>query len=145
MFAVAPVDNLGKIKHVHRSQIRTRIQLDHPAVVYPESPSVRWVSSSSGDSGEGFDLWMAIPGAPQAGSGDQTMRSYPAASGLPSSGVVPATLMPNPLEVARAPDVVSRPLVDVGLGHNADMGPMDMSVSSAGQYRNREGAVRRAR
>ncbi len=43
MFAVAPVDHLGKIKLVHRSQIRTRIQLDHPAVVYPESPTwVRW-------------------------------------------------------------------------------------------------------
>ncbi|XP_043099306.1 uncharacterized protein LOC122348107 [Puntigrus tetrazona] len=70
VYTIAPVDDLSKVKHVHRSLLKNRVQRD-PAVFVPteasavvEAPPVE--ESSSVDE---VDLWVVVPEPPQLGGG----------------------------------------------------------------------------
>lgn len=119
VYTIAPVENLSKVKRVHRSLLKTRVRRD-PPVIPADDPGVVEVPPSEGSPLEEVDLWVLVPGTPQ-GVGGLTLRDpvpspalvtrcltenidsiAPAAPGPP--GVVPPDL-----ESVREPSPVDQP------------------------------------
>jgi hypothetical protein len=143
VYAVAPTDDLSKIRNVHRSSMRTLIRREAPRVVHSDIP-LMGTPSSLGDEEE-VDLWVAVSDDWQVGSG-QTMALQPATvtrcqpSALLVTQQTPASLLPEP------PPVVSAPLVIGELAPDVDLGLAGVSVSlPSNQQGDSVRAVRRTR
>lgn len=69
VYSIAPVDDLGKVKQVHRSLLKGRTQKDFSVPAPTHSPVVESESPGSGQDSEGLeqgDLWVLVPENPPA-------------------------------------------------------------------------------
>ncbi|RXN22039.1 Transposon Ty3-I Gag-Pol poly [Labeo rohita] len=69
VYSIAPVDNLGKVKQVHRSLLKGRTQKDFSVPAPTHSPVVELEPPGSGLDSEGLeqgDLWVLVPENPPA-------------------------------------------------------------------------------
>lgn len=130
VYTVAPAGDLGKVKRVHRSLMKPRIQQDPPIVECPASPPVS-PSSSLGDA-DSLDLWVAVE------------EALPAVSDLPAPCMIPVAPVPPSVE-GMGPSVESLPPVN-NLVHDVDLGLPGTSIFlSSDQSRDSAEAVRRTR
>lgn len=111
VYTIAPVDDLSKVKRVHRSLLKTRVRRDSPVVIPADYPGVVEVPPSEGSPFEEVDLWVLVPETPQ-GVGGLTLRDP-----VPSPALVPRCLTENIDSTAPAapgpPGVVSPDLESV--------------------------------
>lgn len=64
VYTIAPVDDLSKVKRVHRSLLKTHIRRDSPAVTPADDPVVVKVPPLEGSPSEEVDLWVLVPETP---------------------------------------------------------------------------------
>lgn len=72
VYSIAPVDDLGKVRRVHRSMLKTRIQKDPFVQASTRSPVVESVPSPGEPALEELeqgDLWVLVPETPPADPG----------------------------------------------------------------------------
>lgn len=124
VYTVAPTDDLSKVKHVHRSLLKTRICMI-PSPDWPDSSIAEYECPQEGEEPEEGDLFVLVPETPQDGG---RQPPWNLASPRPGEG----HMVPFEPE-ADSPPQVHPPTSSLGI---SESGVRRTRRSTAGQHSN---------